>query len=94
MENNCCPRCKEALDTALSSHFHERAWMRLDLPYFLCHRCRRGYYDSSHISSIVKEWRKNNPSLKNIWPSALVGHYRKALQEIIRERGYAYHPLR
>jgi len=53
-----CPRCQKKADTA-NPMFIRYSVIRLQLPIFLCEKCRTIYIDKPTVRRVISEWRKS-----------------------------------
>jgi len=82
--NFFCPKCGEKADVCVSSRV--RCWTRIDVPYFVCVRCRLVYYDKSLTREIVSRWRKGDPCAKRMLFRIAYRETKKFLEKIIQYR--------
>ena len=60
----CCPKCGKTPEYTSVIGVRKYAMQRLDLPYFMCGKCRVCSYSKQLLKQTIKRWRKyNNPNL-------------------------------
>ena len=89
-----CPRCDEEADIDIACIFRDYTWMRIDLPYFSCYRCRTIYYDKRRIWRIVTHLRSNNKGARRIPFKSIYGDAKRMLDGVMKSaaenRGYTF----